>query len=174
MTFPPPTNTDSAAVSIPVATQLSQPPKFKDAPTMHVSTPAHGPRDGGHNVPEEREGVPVTALSAFLAQEGGGPGQSRSSVGTVMVAVGWEDGQWAVAPCYKDISNEGFGAGDWAIGSSAGCCTGDTAGLGAVLHIVHQVCDWAVMKTGCEGAGASDVGVLLNFLYWDRMCLLFL
>lgn len=74
-----------------------------------------------------------------------------------MVAVGWSDGSWAVAPCCYARADNGNGTnGGTCTGtgsavafddgrekacsySSGDLATGDTGGLGPVLHIVHQV-----------------------------------
>ncbi|CAM9999566.1 unnamed protein product, partial [Ectocarpus fasciculatus] len=115
--------------------------------------------EGLGGVPSEREGVPITSLSAFsvpvVAGDGGGhvdPGRGGVVV-VAMVAAGWRDGSWAVAPCCysRPYSNcGGIDAGSspvegtddaWAEACSplsGDLATGDTGGLGPALHLVCQ------------------------------------
>ncbi|CAN0126506.1 unnamed protein product, partial [Scytosiphon promiscuus] len=123
-----------------------------------------GPRGVG-GVPSEREGVPITALSAFSVPVGDRDDEARSRPGPVvvtvaMVAVGWSDGSWAVAPCWCSRVDIGAGVDKKGGGtcadsltgkempdcvwekacstSSGDLATGDTAGLGPALHFVHE------------------------------------
>lgn len=120
-------------------------------------------------VPSEREGVPITSLSAFSVPVVGG-GKSRFDSRVVaMVAVGWSDGSWAVAPCCHarpDTCNDTRVATCTSLGSVVGCedvwekacssssgdlAAGDTGGLGPALHVLYQV------RPGCvrnKDAGA--------------------
>lgn len=109
-------------------------------------------------VPSEREGVPISSLSAFsVPVVGDGKRRLHSRVVT-MVAVGWSDGNWAVAPCCHARADNGsdssagtctspgsvVGLDDdgWDMACSASSedlATGDTGGLGPALHVVYQV-----------------------------------
>lgn len=87
------------------------------------------------NVPSEREGVPISALEAFLVPKDGGKS-------TIMVAAGWRDGHWAVVPCYDDChGTDGalVGRGQGRKVSTAGdLVVGNTSGIGPPLHFVYQ------------------------------------
>lgn len=99
-----------------------------------VCHPAHHPRAGG-NVPAELEGVPISALAAFLV-----PGD-RGDCGRVMIAAGWSDGRWAVAACYENCASAGYQVGvrnTWKACTPGDLVVGHTSGMGAVLHFVHQ------------------------------------
>lgn len=62
-----------------------------------------------------------------------------------MVAAGWDDESWAVAPCYCDSYSGGSCAGlaevcdGWTACLPGDLATGDTGGMGPALHIVYQV-----------------------------------
>ncbi|CAB1109957.1 unnamed protein product [Ectocarpus sp. CCAP 1310/34] len=114
--------------------------------------------EGFGGVPSEREGVPITSMSAFSVAVVAGDGEDlvppgRGIVVVAMVAAGWSDGSWAVAPCCYSRHDSSCGRID--VGSSAvegigdawaeACspesgdlATGDTGGLGPALHFVCQ------------------------------------
>lgn len=106
---------------------------------------ARSPAAGNGGVPAEREGVPITSLSAFFVPGGAG---AETTGGRVMVAAGWEDGHWAATPCFVAdtggagcVPSRGVGNGRGRGVTGPGEVRGDTGALasGAVLHIVHQV-----------------------------------
>lgn len=96
----------------------------------------------------------MSSLAAFCV-----PGDDGSRI--VMIAAGWDDGRWAMAPCYHDGSHfyslGGTNAGGerqgskypgppdgafdtlWEACSCGDLAAGDTQDMGAVLHIVYQV-----------------------------------
>ncbi|CAN0315591.1 unnamed protein product, partial [Ectocarpus sp. 12 AP-2014] len=113
--------------------------------------------EGFGGVPSEREGVPITSLSAFSVAVVAGDGDrvppGRGVVVVAMVAAGWSDGSWAVAPCccsrpdsscggiHADSSSVAGIADAWAEACSplsGDLATGDSGGLGPALHFVCQ------------------------------------
>lgn len=123
---------------------------------VNVRRPARRPRAGG-NVPAEVEGVPISALAAFSV-----PGD-RGCCGRVMVAAGWSDGRWAVAPCYDEYHAScgcptGGVRNTWKACAPGDMVVGNTSGMGAVLHIVHQV-----RKGGGRGGGVLVISCAIVF-----------
>lgn len=98
---------------------------------------ADSPRDqpeavpGSALVPREREGVPVSALVAFSAK-------GRGKQERIMIAAGWDDGQWSLRQ-YSDGRAAEVNGGLAEPPEPGLEVTGDTRGSGPVLRIVHQV-----------------------------------
>ncbi|CBJ30077.1 hypothetical protein Esi_0173_0017 [Ectocarpus siliculosus] len=132
--------------------------------------------EGFGGVPSEREGVPITSLSAFSVAVVAGDGEDRVPPGrgvvvVAMVAAGWSDGSWAVAPCCysrPDSNCGGIDAGSslaegiedaWAEACSplsGDLATGDTSGLGPALHFVCQDGGGGVVVSGEGGEGEDE------------------